>query len=559
LKRENFLLFCRLPTPPTAAITYIIHQPAIMLRLWFLVAVLMLSIGVEGGKNKAIGGGGGGRKQKQGGGGSGGRREDTAQRNTIQPPVEVIEYLKKSLTGNTLQTKALSIIGKKCIVRVAEGNNATLSHLTGDTAWWKDAAELWVAAIKALSDDDLQSKALRAAAAATATETSSRPKKVLCAVFLSANDEQQLSLLTQNMAQTKGFCEWAVISYTSTSKEKLELLRTSGAVLATSYLPSANAKNASTSSLVAAAPGFVPKPLLYPLLEPLLADYERVWLLDSDISFDGFDTQQLTKTLSCLSKSALITNPLILQPLIKESTLTYPLQNYNTWFLPSSDASALSFRPEVLAHAARSSSLIAPNAPPPTKSVFFSFTKSPVSVPVPVACKTRMIEQTLPLIDATFFAWFLSYIVKPLSPVTELLQTDWGFDSIWCLAARDYLNAAQAKPKIKGQQNQKTKKPNDRPVPCSIILAGTPISHKDTRSIVEARDANRHSFCLRGEAMRMIVSWRFKTWTSSILEYKALNGTSIEENDLFTLEAELTKSGQLPKSGSSSSIKNICL
>eukprot|EP01036_Dinobryon_divergens_P037946 gene37946-49738_t len=45
-----------------------------------------------------------------------------------------------------------------------------------------------------------------------------------------------------------------------------------------------------------------------------------------------------------------------------------------------------------------------------------------------IAVPSSYIEQQAPLLDATFFDWYIRYVAMPMRGVVEILGTDWGND-----------------------------------------------------------------------------------------------------------------------------------
>ena len=165
--------------------------------------------------------------------------------------------------------------------------------------------------------------------------------------------------------------------------------------------------------------GYVPKPLMYEKIIPHVKKYKRVWLLDADISFLGFDFKTYFGVLECAvgwdftkQSDSLRTGPLISQPLISDSGQLNQRLNYNYWYEVDGTYKHLKKR--------------------------FNTKNVEDNHPSQIASQCRYIEQQAPVFDADFFEWFFSHIIKPYLPVSLTLGTDHGFDWQWCVAAEDY-------------------------------------------------------------------------------------------------------------------------
>jgi len=128
------------------------------------------------------------------------------------------------------------------------------------------------------------------------------------------------------------------------------------------------------------------KPALYQRLEPLLALYRRVWMLDDDISLVGFSFDKFFRYLDCLFPNG--ESPLIAQGLVTGHQQHFEYLNAANW----SSASTL-------------------------------------------ATATGFVEQQFPVMDVDFLRWFIHAVVTPFLPLSLRLEADWGFDAIWCRAA----------------------------------------------------------------------------------------------------------------------------
>jgi hypothetical protein len=131
-----------------------------------------------------------------------------------------------------------------------------------------------------------------------------------------------------------------------------------------------------------------PKVLLFLHLLPKLDAYRYVWILDGDMSLQGFNLQRYLHVLHCSFDRA----PRISQPLINENTQAYSYLNKASW-----DGSALQ---DVL------------------------------------AAQTGFIEVQVPFIETALFQWYLLSFVLPMVVPAHILGADWGFDTLFCNAAK---------------------------------------------------------------------------------------------------------------------------
>lgn len=93
-------------------------------------------------------------------------------------------------------------------------------------------------------------------------------------------------------------------------------------------LTSVSATGTSSSKVVLAEPiGSVAKTVLYHDLLPYLPSYQRVFLLDEDISLMGFNVSLAMSIWDCAFK----TPPLVVQPLVYEKTQFFPFVHKSMW------------------------------------------------------------------------------------------------------------------------------------------------------------------------------------------------------------------------------------
>jgi hypothetical protein len=154
-----------------------------------------------------------------------------------------------------------------------------------------------------------------------------------------------------------------------------------------------------------------PKVVLFTMLLPKLTAHTHVWIVDGDISLEGFRVRPFLQTARC----AFSTPALVAQPLIAQSTQTYKYFNLKSWNALGSK------QPTNM----RSSTVGKKHQPP-------------------IAAQTGFIEIQVPLIESRFFEWYILKVVMPLAVPMHVLGADWGFDEIFCRSAQFYYAATIA-------------------------------------------------------------------------------------------------------------------
>ena len=328
-------------------------------------------------------------------------------------------------------------------------------------------------------------------------------KPLLCATFTTSGSEA-LEGLRANMEQMLGHCEWAVLFYDAQAGQaSVEAVQRAaskvGAVLVKAeVVPSRqsvlDAYGVDLSASAAKFTGFLnlapplrkvllsddnfslvdkmertrqgvrdraggrndtlanphnqlvyPKSLQFLSLLELLPRYQRIWLLDADISLGGFRPDRFLLVAQC----AFETPPLVAQPLIAERTQSYKYLNADGW---KSEQLALEKKRRGGAAA------VATGKPPPV-----------------LATASAFVEIQAPLLDAVFFEWFLRFLVLPLAAPSHILGADWGFDALFCRAAALFAAHSAAAPEPGGRAAAEVGEV------CLVVIAGTPVHHVDRR------------------------------------------------------------------------------
>ena len=215
--------------------------------------------------------------------------------------------------------------------------------------------------------------------------------KLLCCVFANISSKV-LSLMSRNIGIADGFCSWAIIAYAGEERLLKQFLSLHAdqivfAKLFEEHVLFANSKF-----------NFVPKVLMYPLVQPFLHFFRWVWFLDEDISLQGFHFVKLMNVLHRNHGSKY--SPLIMQPTLHETTQWVPTFSKHFWYFPSG------------------------------KSRF----------PGATGAYVRFIEQQMPIFRSDFLSWYLQSVIIPVENITRILRSNWGIENLWCKAAEVFVS-----------------------------------------------------------------------------------------------------------------------
>jgi hypothetical protein len=257
-------------------------------------------------------------------------------------------------------------------------------------------------------------------------------KPLLCATFASLTNAQSFDNLIENIKFGGNRCDWIVVPYkpkngaeksesTWSTSFKEKIARTASESKSTVTVLDDDKRISSTISN-----GDELKPLLYHRLLPYLQSYEKLWLLDEDISIEGFNFERYFGIWNCAFHQD-SPAPCITQPLMIGKELA-PFGN-NGWKV---------FNDSI------------------------------------IAVKSAWIEQQAPILDAQFFSWFTLYFISPLYNEILKAKSDVGHDFTWCGAAKLW-NSIKS-----DAMNSSSMDPNPA---CAVILGGNPITHKDFQTI----------------------------------------------------------------------------
>ena len=275
-----------------------------------------------------------------------------------------------------------------------------------------------------------------------------RPRKgILCATFLRASMETSVKVLFKNVAITNNFCAWAVVIYRGTNNE-VEKVCHKGIQDRLVHCQLTEHSVERTKNFNQKA---VPKTILYRDLLPYLPDYERIFLLDEDISLYGVNMDRYMQIWDC---SFSLQKPLITQPVIAESTQFFEFVNADHW-----------------------------------KGKDF------------IASGVGLIEQQVPFFDAIFFEWFVRRVLIYTMEKALSLGADCGHDRSWCNAAKMYGQFVLGWPEDTSTY---------RSTPCALI-PGVAVHHLNLRSM-ENKRTNRDKFRELGhKGVQRYIDY-FPTW-----------------------------------------------
>jgi hypothetical protein len=260
------------------------------------------------------------------------------------------------------------------------------------------------------------------------TYHSRRP--LLCVTFIRASLRQSINLIS-NVMVMKSYCDWAVVIYEGEEENVAKMCEQEitrpyfvhcalSAAANTKYVRRGDGSNNNGAATASAAPAeateeadvdlgdsnvnadtstesatnssivSIPKTVLYADLLPILSRYKRVFLMDEDISLLDFDMNKLLLAWDCSFPNQ--PPPLVVQPLVRESTQVFNFVGVKAWRNISSVKSSA----------------------------------------------TGYVEQQVPLFDALFFEWYVRRVLSLTRSYSLERGVDWGGDRSWCGAAASY-------------------------------------------------------------------------------------------------------------------------
>lgn len=215
---------------------------------------------------------------------------------------------------------------------------------------------------------------------AVAVKTGRKP--LLCAVFMKATLHPAITFFA-NVFHTQGECDWAIVLYAGTLESERSIC-SHPKLNAVHCARAKDAINRNESDEKA-----IPKTVLYAELLPYLPLYNRVFLMDEDISLVDLDLKEMFRVWDCAFNNQ--PPPLIVQPVISQDTQYFQYVWIKSWH----DTGVL-------------------------------------------ASATGLVEQQVPIFDSIFFEWFVKRVLSHTRMYGLEYGVDWGHDRSWCNAAYMY-------------------------------------------------------------------------------------------------------------------------
>lgn len=273
-------------------------------------------------------------------------------------------------------------------------------------------------------------------------------KELLCVTFLRAAMKIDNDVLS-NIKQTKGSCDWAIVIYDGEENEIEAICKMPEIVDQLVHCrrsPDSYSSEHHTKTSI-------PKTVLYQELVPVLPNYHRVFLMDEDISLQGFNLTTFLDIWKC-AFVGVQPRPLIVQPLVAESNQYLMYVNEQPW-------------------------------------------KDGEWADV-MATTVGYVEQQVPFFDSIFFEWFVTRVLSQTKQYSLEYGIDWGHDRSWCNAAIMYTRDVLHWPAGAS--------------PCALVTSrGTAIHHlnKMTMKIIRGNAAvfRKHAFLVVQKYVDLFPTW----------------------------------------------------
>lgn len=152
-------------------------------------------------------------------------------------------------------------------------------------------------------------------------------KVLLCAVF-SRTATAALSNTIKNIVHMGNSCDWAIVFYDGDRDNIVKFCTTDAIVEKVIHCQRARESFKNKNSTDISRRG-IPKSVLYVELLPYLRNYQRIFLMDEDISLLDFETESFLKIWDCAFRNQ--PPPLVVQPVIAESTQYFNFVAQSTW------------------------------------------------------------------------------------------------------------------------------------------------------------------------------------------------------------------------------------
>lgn len=266
---------------------------------------------------------------------------------------------------------------------------------------------------------------------------------ILCATFMKTT-KKSLKNLYSNIATVGDECDWAILVYGGTKEAEQSLCKNETIQNRILYCNRSTFSNwrinftqisdlldfdhvdvnilkSYVSDKKISKIKHLTKTVMYHELLPLLTNYQKIFLIDEDISL-SIPSFNLTASL-LIWDCSFSRPPLIAQPLINQKgSQYYRFLNYKSWSGKNITSAAVG-----------------------------------------------LIEQQAPMFDTRFFRWFVSEVMIHTKVYALIYQADWGHDRTWCKAARMYGREVLG---WRGYQHS-----------CILLVGSNPVYHLNANSI----------------------------------------------------------------------------
>ena len=284
-----------------------------------------------------------------------------------------------------------------------------------------------------------------------------RTKPLLCAVFLSAVEADIKTLRNNieisNKQRRKGFgCDWSVtffsgdnklidtflhdVTHAAISNDNIYLQQEHNRLSSSSVL--SNVVHVTNYTGERGKDGvYVPKPHLYHSLLNVARPYQRLWVLDADLSLRDFSFQSLSSLYECTNWYDSNDN----NNNDKKLSSDFPLSERRRH--PSLPKGPLIAQPLIYGKSSFFKELTSKKWDVLQSSYKFKASENTTTINIDennniIGQRVGFIEQMLPIFTVDFYEWYMKYIVEPWLPAFLVFEATWGLDTTWCGAAGDF-------------------------------------------------------------------------------------------------------------------------
>ena len=281
--------------------------------------------------------------------------------------------------------------------------------------------------------------------------------ELLCVTFVRATASTVSKLpLVQNIASMGHRCNWAIVIYDGSEQDVYSLCQET--VEIKPFVVHCQRSKNSYSINVS-----IPKSVLYQDLLPILPMYEKVFMMDEDISLANFDIAKFLRLWECSFRHSLYQHhlpPLIVQPTVSPGKQAYNYFNEQAWRQEDKWSDV-------------------------------------------VAAEVGYVEQQVVMMDAIFFTWYVKRVLTLTKPHSKMYGVDWGHDRAWCSAGKMYATQVL-------RMNNETSTSYSS---CAVITAkGTSVKHLNLKSMDVLRLQDGKDLESRVKRILRVYKNLFPTW-----------------------------------------------